>query len=81
MPTLIISVLTGFLGLAVSGDFSFRTVGLSYMFFGLLFHYFIYEITSSNEYYFYFNMGLNKYMLWLITFVLNLVILLILVSI
>jgi hypothetical protein len=37
------------------------------IFASLLFHYLIYEIRNSKEYYFYFNMGLTKLMLWLST--------------
>ncbi len=40
---------------------------------GPLTHYFIYELRNENEYYFYFNMGLNKIMLYASTVILNLI--------
>lgn len=56
-PVLSISILIGLIGLALFGTFSFKSVGLSYIFIGMLCHYFIYEIRTPNEYYFYFNIG------------------------
>lgn len=74
IPSLILSGLFGFIGLGIAGEFSLKTIGISYVFLGLLFHYFIYEVRNSNEYYFYYNIGLSRLSLWLITFVLNLMI-------
>lgn len=74
VPTLILSGLIGLMGLALFGEFSLKTIGISYIFLGLLFHYFIYEVRNSNEYYFYYNMGLSRLSLWIITFGLSLVI-------
>ena len=74
IPTLILSGLLGFIGLGITGEFSLKTIGVSYIFLGLLFHYFIYEVRNNNEYYFYYNMGLSRLSLWLITFFLSLII-------
>lgn len=74
IPSLILSGLSGFIGLGIVGDFFRKTIGVSYIFLGLLFHYFIYEVKNRNEYYFYYNMGLSRLSLWIITFVLNLII-------
>ncbi len=74
LPTLVLSGLLGLIGFAIAGEFSLKTIGISYIFLGLLFHYFIYEIRNSNEYYFYYNLGLSRLSLWIITFVLSLVI-------
>jgi hypothetical protein len=74
IPTLVLSGLLGFIGLGITGVFSLKTIGISYIFLGLLFHYFIYEVRNYNEYYFYYNMGLSRLSLWLITFILSLVI-------
>jgi len=74
IPSLIISGLLGFIGFRITGEISLKTIGISYIFFGLLFHYFIYEVRKGNEYYFYYNLGLSRLSLWIITFVLNLII-------
>jgi len=73
-PTLILSGLLGIIGLGITGEFSLKAIGISYIFLGLLFHYFIYEVRNSNEYYFYYNLGLSRLSLWIITFVLSLII-------
>lgn len=73
-PTLIF---TGLLGVVVFGfteEFSLKILGSAYIITGLMFHYFIYEIRYANEYYFYYNFGLSRSMLWLCTFSLNLAI-------
>jgi hypothetical protein len=74
VPALVLSGLLGLIGFGISGVFSLRAIGVSYFFFGLLFHYFIYEVRNFNEYYFYYNLGLSRLSLWLVTLFLNLVI-------
>ena len=79
VPTLVLSLVFGFIGFGISGNFSLKLVGISYILISLLIHYIIYELMYPNEYYFYFNFGLNKYILWACTFILSLIIGLILV--
>lgn len=74
VPSLIFSGLLGLLGMGITGKFSIKTIGISYIVIGLLFHYFVYEIRNPNEYYFYYNIGLSKLTLWVITLALNLLI-------
>ncbi len=74
IPTLILSGLLAFIGMSITGEFSFKTVGISYIILGMLFNYFTYELRDSNEYYFYYNLGLSRLSLWIITFILSLVI-------
>ncbi len=74
IPTLIVSVVMGMIGYGMSKEFSLKAIGISYLFLGLLFHYFIYEVRNSNEYYFYYNLGLSRLSLWVISFVLSLAI-------
>ena len=50
-----------------------RGTGFGYILAGPLTHYFIYELRNENEYYFYFNMGLNKTMLYASTVIINLI--------
>lgn len=74
IPTLLMSLLSGFLYkyiLILLGNssetipiFSSRAAAGSYLIFSLSFQYFIYESKNPNEYYFYYNLGLNKYILW-----------------
>jgi len=44
-----------------------ETFGQSYIFISLLFHFFIYEIMNPNEYYFYYNIGISKVILYATT--------------
>ncbi|QQS52641.1 MAG: hypothetical protein IPM71_07880 [Bacteroidota bacterium] len=71
VPALILSSLVGFIEFSIITEFPFKTFGYSYMIFGLLFHYFIYEIRNYNEYYFYYNLGLSRLSLWISSLVLN----------
>lgn len=81
IPSLAMSVLMGSAGMLNSGAFSMATTGIAYMLFAPLFHYFIYEIRNSQEYYFYYNMGLSKFTLWitasLISFAMGLILIVI----
>lgn len=74
VPTLLFSIIINLFGAFVVGPFSFKTLGISYVLLGLLFQFLIYEIGYSEEYYFYFNLGLNKYILWLSNLVIGLII-------
>lgn len=58
-----------------------RTLGISYIFLPTVFHYIIYELTSPEEYYFYYNLGLSKSALWLNTMLLSMAIGLTLITI
>lgn len=49
--------------------------GFAYLFSTLLFQYFIYEIKNKNEYYFYFNLGISKAVLWAGNFAFGLLVL------
>ena len=48
---------------------SFKWFGISYMIVTPMFQYYIYENRNPNEYYFYYNMGLSKPLLWLATLI------------
>jgi hypothetical protein len=66
-PALVMSILAGLLGLAVSDSVSLRPIGIAFVFFAPFFHFAIYEIRNPNEYYFYYNLGLSKLVLWIST--------------
>ncbi|MBA4055647.1 MAG: hypothetical protein C0490_13110 [Marivirga sp.] len=72
LPTLVVSVAIG-----VAGYFMLWSVplikgtGYGYLLAGPLIHYFIYEKVNPNEYYFYFNAGINKVLLWASTIIVN----------
>ncbi|MCK5171226.1 MAG: hypothetical protein KAQ75_15210 [Bacteroidales bacterium] len=73
IPSLIISIVISFLGASFSGTyFSIKGIGLAYIFIAPLFHFFIYEVRNVNEYYFYYNFGLSKIVLWASTITLSL---------
>jgi hypothetical protein len=67
VSSFITALCMGFLGLILFNEYSFKFVGISYIFISLLFHYFVYEVRNYNEYYFYFNLGLSRSLLWGIT--------------
>ena len=67
VPTSMLSGVLGVLGIGITGEFSLKTFGVSYIILGLLFHYYTYELRNSNEYYFYYNMGLSRPVLWAVT--------------
>jgi hypothetical protein len=64
-----------------SYSLSFKSLGISYIVFTPMFHYYIYEIRNPNEYYFYYNMGISKPVLWLSTLIFSSLIGLILILI
>jgi len=45
-------------------SFSLTPVGISYIFISPLFHFLTYELRNEKEYYFYFNQGFSKVLLW-----------------
>ncbi len=58
-----------------------QIIGLSYLFIAPFSHFFIYEIQNKNQYYYYYNLGFSNVILWVSTFVIALVNLLILIII
>ena len=78
---MVISFLIGALGMVADGPFSLASTGAAFMFIAPLFQYFIYEISHPGEYYFYFNMGLSKLILWICTLAISFCIGLILILI
>lgn len=54
-----------------TGSLSFKWLGISYMILTPMFQYYIYEIRNPDEYYFYYNMGINKLILWMSTVILS----------
>lgn len=74
IPVLSISLLLSLIGGSISTSFFFKILGISYIIFALLFHFYIYEIRNSTEYYFYHNLGLNKICLWLSTVIISLIV-------
>ena len=70
-----IPVLTSFIFAFMGGlipDGSFEPVKLFFRFIptlGLGFDYIYKELTRKEEYYFYYNQGISKYKLWIVTFI------------
>jgi hypothetical protein len=73
VPAFSFSVPIGFLTFLATNNLSgtLKITGISYLFFALAAHYFIYEIINPKEYYFYYNMGIGKLTLWVSTFTLS----------
>ncbi|WP_158800324.1 hypothetical protein [Pedobacter sp. L105] len=49
-------------------------IGISFIFLAPVFHYATYEVKHPNEYYFYYNLGLSKAVLWVNTIITSIVI-------
>jgi len=69
--SLVVEIALAYLGYSGTGKFSWGTIGIGYILITLVFQYFIYEIRNPNDYYFYYNMGLSKYLLWGTTLILS----------
>ena len=67
------------LGIGIAGYFMVwstplvQGTGFGYILAGPMVHYFIYELRNPNEYYFYFNTGVGKIILYSVTVILNLI--------
>ncbi|MBB6501075.1 hypothetical protein [Pedobacter cryoconitis] len=55
--------------------------GIAFMLLTPVFHYFTYEVNNPGEYFFYYNLGLSKLLLWLNTFIVSVIIGLLLILI
>ncbi len=55
-----------------------KTIGLTFLLIAPFIQYYFYELKTKNEYYYYYNLGITKGKLWLSTFVIGLINLLIL---
>lgn len=71
IPSLVLSILLSLLIMKLP-DF-FIGIGISFIFFTPTIHFFIYEVNNPNEYYFYYNLGLSRLNLWLITIVISII--------
>ena len=58
-----------------------KMIGLSFLLIAPFTQYFFYEIKNKNQYYYYYNLGISNVMLWISTFVIGLINLLILMAI
>lgn len=83
VPSLSASITIGVLIFLISGSLPEATkiTGFCYLIFTPVFHFFFYEVVHPNEYYFYYNMGITKLVLWLSTVILSLMISLTLIAI
>lgn len=71
IPTLFAAIAIGAIIMGVSGSFYVKPIGVGYIFLTPVFHYFIYEVRNPGEYYFYYNMGLTKGFLWIMSVLLS----------
>ncbi len=74
IPSLAMAIAVGFLEWLLTEQFSLKTVGYTYILASMYFHYLIYEKRNPGEYYFYYNMGLCKSILWGTSLFLSLII-------
>jgi len=66
IPTVCISI-----GVSLMVGFSFKSMLLSYSLFSIMLHYIMYELVYPTEYYFFYNLGFTKAILWSITLAIN----------
>ncbi|WP_069658569.1 hypothetical protein [Arcticibacter eurypsychrophilus] len=69
IPSLVVSIALSYLMTAASNFLI--GIGISYIFLTPTFHYLTYELKNPNEYYFYYNIGLSKFILWTNTLVIS----------
>ncbi|MHA4896323.1 hypothetical protein ACXZ1K_16335 [Pedobacter sp. PWIIR3] len=62
IPSLIVSTMLSVLVFGYTE--AFKGCGISFIFLTPAFHYFTYDLKNPNEYYFYYNLGLGKLLLW-----------------
>jgi len=77
LPSFSMAVALAFLEWLLTGKFSWTSVGIYYILMSMFFHYYFYEKINPGEYYFYYNMGLSKFILWGSSLFLSLIIVLI----
>jgi len=71
VPSIVMAIFIGSTSLITSDSVSIHVIGFSYLIFALFFHFVVYEIRNPNEYYFYYNLGLSKLILWISTLILS----------
>lgn len=64
LPSLAVAIALGFLVYLMTEKFHWASVEIYYILMSMVFHYFIYEKRNPDDYCFYYNMGLIKFMLW-----------------
>ena len=75
IPTFVVAIGIGAAGYFMIFSTPFlRGFGVGYIFAGLITQYFEYDLRHSNEYFFYYNLGINKTVLYGSTLALNLII-------
>lgn len=72
IPALIFCGAFALFGYASTGEFSPESIAISYVLISILLHFFVYELKDNNEYYFYYNLGLSRLVLWAITLLMSL---------
>jgi len=50
-----------------------KSIGISFLFVSPFVHLFVYEVKNKNEYYYYYNLGLSKIVLWSSTIIIALI--------
>ncbi len=70
IPSLVLSIVLSYFMMEPNNFYA--GTGISFIILTPTFHYFIYEIKNPNEYYFYYNLGLSKLVLWINTVLISL---------
>lgn len=62
----------GAFSIPLTGEFANGSAALAYLIFSPVFHYLVYDVYFEDEYYFYYNLGLSRRILWGFTVVFGL---------
>lgn len=65
IPAILVAVILTMLDFALTTTFSLYITGFSYFFLAMGFQFILYELSNPGQYYFYYNLGLNKRQLWI----------------
>jgi hypothetical protein len=64
LPCISFAVIAGLFVASFDRIYTFRVIGVSYLFLSPFFHFMFYEFRKGNEYVFYHNLGFSKLGLW-----------------
>ena len=79
LPSLAVSIL---LAIIFIGSVKITSgIGIAYIFITPFFHFLLYDLARPNEYYFYYNLGISKLVLWVSSIITSLIVSIILMLI
>ena len=77
VPAMAVTAILTVLDLLLTGGLNLHISGFAFIFLAPIFHFILYEFSDPTQYYFYYNLGLNKASLWISTLLISLAVTLI----